>query len=93
VIGIDLHRLMNGIPAVPPAGHLLIQQAKPGIHLIISQVLQQGAKDHEAGESLKVIIRAAFHTVSKQDFSQTARLKKVAISIASLIRAKLTLKS
>ena len=64
---------MNGIPALPPAVHLLIQQAEPGITFTSSQTLQQRAKVHEAGESIKVITRAAFHTVGKQAFNQIER--------------------
>ena len=78
-MGIDLHHFVNGIPALPPAVHLLIQQAEPVICFASGQAPQQGAKVNEAAESLKVIPGVAFHTVGQQAFDQTDRLKKVAM--------------
>ncbi len=86
-MGIDLHHFMNGIPALPPAVHFLIQQAEPGLRFTSGQAIEQGAKVHEATESLYVIPGAAFHPAGQQAFSQ-----KVAMLIAPLMRAKPTLK-
>ncbi len=79
---------MNGIPALPPAVHLLIQKAEPGIRFAIGQELQQGAKIHEAAKSLNMITGAAFHTVGKQAFDQTDLIKKVAMLDRIVDRSK-----
>lgn len=90
---IDLHRFVNGIPALPPAVHLLIQQAEPGIRFTRGQAIQQGAKVHEAAENINVITGAAFHTDGKQAFDQTDRLKKVAMLNRIIDQGKSTMKS
>lgn len=76
---VDLHHFVDGIAALPPAVHLLIQQAEPGIRFTFSKAPQQGAKVYQAAEKLQMMQYTSLHSVVKQALNQTDRLKKVAM--------------
>ncbi len=73
-MGVDLHYFMDGIAALPPVVHLLIQKAEAGIRFTFGKALEQGSKVHEAAESLQMISRA--FPSSRQAGSQSNRLTR-----------------